>query len=125
MDKLVVHGGATLRGAINISGSKNASLPILAAAILTGEDCIKRRDAFYNLEAVCRHQKSLGRSIVAMIGPSNPLDQTFDVLRRADLDHQINVAPVDAQIKRTCADNCAQITAHHCGLNPRALFAIK
>jgi UDP-N-acetylglucosamine 1-carboxyvinyltransferase len=43
MDKLVVHGGSTLRGAINISGSKNASLPILAAAILTGEDCIIRR----------------------------------------------------------------------------------
>jgi UDP-N-acetylglucosamine 1-carboxyvinyltransferase len=42
MDKLVVHGGSTLRGAINISGSKNASLPILAAAILTGEDCIIR-----------------------------------------------------------------------------------
>jgi UDP-N-acetylglucosamine 1-carboxyvinyltransferase len=40
MDKLLVHGGATLRGAINISGSKNASLPILAATILTGEDCI-------------------------------------------------------------------------------------
>ena len=43
MDKLVVHGGATLRGSSNISGSKNASLPILAAAILTGEDCIIRR----------------------------------------------------------------------------------
>ncbi|MCX6876716.1 MAG: UDP-N-acetylglucosamine 1-carboxyvinyltransferase [Verrucomicrobia bacterium] len=40
MDKLLVHGGATLRGTINISGSKNASLPILAATILTGEDCI-------------------------------------------------------------------------------------
>jgi UDP-N-acetylglucosamine 1-carboxyvinyltransferase len=43
MDKLLVHGGSTLRGSINISGSKNASLPILAAAILTGEDCIIRR----------------------------------------------------------------------------------
>ena len=43
MDKLVVHGGSVLKGAINISGSKNASLPILAAAILTGEDCIIRR----------------------------------------------------------------------------------
>ncbi len=40
MDKLLVHGGATLRGAINISGSKNASLPILAASLLTAEDCI-------------------------------------------------------------------------------------
>ena len=40
MDKLLVHGGARLRGAINISGSKNASLPILAASLLTAEDCI-------------------------------------------------------------------------------------
>ena len=43
MDKLLVHGGATLRGAINISGSKNASLPILAASLLTAEPCIIRR----------------------------------------------------------------------------------
>jgi len=43
MDKLVVHGGSVIKGSINISGSKNASLPILAAAILTGEDCIIRR----------------------------------------------------------------------------------
>jgi UDP-N-acetylglucosamine 1-carboxyvinyltransferase len=43
MDKLVVHGGATLRGSINISGSKNASLPILAATLLTADDCIIRR----------------------------------------------------------------------------------
>jgi UDP-N-acetylglucosamine 1-carboxyvinyltransferase len=43
MDKLIVHSGATLRGAVNISGSKNASLPILAATLLTGEPCIIRR----------------------------------------------------------------------------------
>jgi UDP-N-acetylglucosamine 1-carboxyvinyltransferase len=43
MDKLVVHGGTTLQGAINISGSKNASLPILAATLLTGEECLIRR----------------------------------------------------------------------------------
>jgi UDP-N-acetylglucosamine 1-carboxyvinyltransferase len=43
MDKLIVHGGATLRGSINISGSKNASLPILAATLLTGDPCIIRR----------------------------------------------------------------------------------
>ena len=43
MDQLIVHGGATLRGAINISGSKNASLPILAGTLLTAEPCIIRR----------------------------------------------------------------------------------
>lgn len=43
MDKLLVHGGKTLKGAVHISGSKNASLPILAATLLTGETCIIRR----------------------------------------------------------------------------------
>lgn len=43
MDKLLVHGGATLRGSVNISGSKNASLPILAATLLTSQDVIIRR----------------------------------------------------------------------------------
>ena len=43
MDKLIVHGGSTLSGSINISGAKNASLPILAASLLTDEDVIIRR----------------------------------------------------------------------------------
>ncbi|MGE9268287.1 MAG: UDP-N-acetylglucosamine 1-carboxyvinyltransferase [Verrucomicrobiales bacterium] len=43
MEKLIVHGGPTLSGAINISGSKNASLPILAAALLTDQPVVIRR----------------------------------------------------------------------------------
>jgi UDP-N-acetylglucosamine 1-carboxyvinyltransferase len=43
MEKLVVHGGSTLRGAVCISGSKNASLPILAASLLTDEEVVIRR----------------------------------------------------------------------------------
>ena len=37
MDKLVVTGGRRLAGEIDISGAKNAALPILAASLLTGE----------------------------------------------------------------------------------------
>ncbi|MBR3927240.1 MAG: UDP-N-acetylglucosamine 1-carboxyvinyltransferase [Akkermansia sp.] len=37
MEKLIVEGGYRLSGTVNISGSKNASLPILAAALLTDE----------------------------------------------------------------------------------------
>ena len=37
MDKLIVEGGHRLSGRLNISGSKNASLPILAASLLTDE----------------------------------------------------------------------------------------
>ncbi|WP_415033237.1 UDP-N-acetylglucosamine 1-carboxyvinyltransferase [Azonexus sp.] len=37
MDKLLIEGGAVLRGEIAISGAKNAALPILCAALLTAE----------------------------------------------------------------------------------------
>ena len=43
MDKLIVHGGTPIHGVITVSGSKNASLPILAATLLTEEDCVIRR----------------------------------------------------------------------------------
>jgi UDP-N-acetylglucosamine 1-carboxyvinyltransferase len=43
MDKLLVHGGTPIHGAITISGSKNASLPILAATLLTDQDVVIRR----------------------------------------------------------------------------------
>lgn len=39
MDKLKVVGGSTLNGEVEISGAKNAVLPILAATLLTGESC--------------------------------------------------------------------------------------
>jgi UDP-N-acetylglucosamine 1-carboxyvinyltransferase len=37
MDKIVIHGGRRLHGSIRLSGSKNATLPILMASILTSE----------------------------------------------------------------------------------------
>ncbi|HMH03382.1 MAG TPA: UDP-N-acetylglucosamine 1-carboxyvinyltransferase [Candidatus Udaeobacter sp.] len=40
MDKILVHGGYPLSGSIKVSGSKNSSLPILAATLLTRETCI-------------------------------------------------------------------------------------
>jgi UDP-N-acetylglucosamine 1-carboxyvinyltransferase len=43
MDKLIVHGGHLLEGSVFISGSKNSSLPILAATLLTRDKCTIRR----------------------------------------------------------------------------------
>src|SRR6202789_782359 len=42
MDKLMVTGGARLKGRVDISGSKNSALPILAATLLTPETCVIR-----------------------------------------------------------------------------------
>src|SRR3989338_948399 len=37
MDKIVVEGGKKLKGEVRVSGAKNATLPIMAAALLTDE----------------------------------------------------------------------------------------
>ena len=43
MDKILIHGGRPLSGSIKVSGSKNSALPILAATLLTREQCTIRR----------------------------------------------------------------------------------
>jgi UDP-N-acetylglucosamine 1-carboxyvinyltransferase len=43
VDKLIIQGGATLEGTVQVSGSKNSSLPILAATLLTRDACVIRR----------------------------------------------------------------------------------
>lgn len=40
MDMFVIQGGTRLRGEVHISGSKNAALPIMAASLLTKEECV-------------------------------------------------------------------------------------
>lgn len=40
MSKLVINGGRQLGGRIRVQGSKNSSLPILAASLLTDERCV-------------------------------------------------------------------------------------
>ncbi|MDX2049836.1 MAG: UDP-N-acetylglucosamine 1-carboxyvinyltransferase [Rickettsiaceae bacterium] len=40
MDSIIVKGGKTLKGSIKISGAKNASLPAMAACLLTKEEVI-------------------------------------------------------------------------------------
>jgi len=43
MDSLMIKGGVPLAGEVQISGAKNAVLPILAATLLTSEPCVIRR----------------------------------------------------------------------------------
>ena len=42
MDKLLISGGIPLSGTIDISGAKNAALPVLAATLLTSESVVVR-----------------------------------------------------------------------------------
>src|SRR6187401_2468430 len=43
MESLLIKGGVPLHGEVQISGAKNAVLPIMAATLLTAEPCVIRR----------------------------------------------------------------------------------
>jgi len=64
MDKLVIEGGARLGGEVHISGAKNAVLPMLAATLLTEEDCIiKNVPNLRDTNTMGRLLRSLGKNV--------------------------------------------------------------
>ena len=40
MSTLLIEGGARLSGAVDVEGNKNAALPLLAACLLTTDECV-------------------------------------------------------------------------------------
>ncbi|MCH5284536.1 MAG: UDP-N-acetylglucosamine 1-carboxyvinyltransferase [Akkermansiaceae bacterium] len=64
MEKLIVEGGHLLKGCVNISGSKNASLPILAASLLTDKPvCIYRVPDVTDTNYMIQILSQLGASV--------------------------------------------------------------
>ena len=52
-----------------------------------------------------------------MVRAANPLQQSRGALGRAHLHNAINIAPIDTQIERACADESAQFSPRHCALD--------
>ena len=88
MDKLIVEGGTRLSGSVNISGSKNASLPILAAALLTDEPVRISRvpdvsDTNYMLQILSQLGCSVERSSGTVRIESSSMTAPFESTARA------------------------------------------
>jgi len=61
MDKLIIKGGKKLKGTIEVSGAKNAALPLMAAAILTsGESIINKVPDLRDVKTMGRLLKNMG-----------------------------------------------------------------
>lgn len=60
MGKYIVEGGHPLSGELQIQGAKNAALPILAAALLTGKSVIHNCPALSDIDAACNILNHLG-----------------------------------------------------------------
>ena len=64
MNKLVIDGGIPLKGEIAVHGAKNSSLPLLAATILSGGECVLHNcPALSDVDAACRILSYLGCSV--------------------------------------------------------------
>lgn len=61
MDKFIIKGGSPLKGAVTVSGSKNAALPILAATLLADGKCtIKGVPNLSDVEVLSKILRELG-----------------------------------------------------------------
>ncbi|MGH2600087.1 MAG: UDP-N-acetylglucosamine 1-carboxyvinyltransferase [Dehalococcoidia bacterium] len=60
-DALRIDGGRPLRGAVRVSGAKNAALPAMAASLLSGDDCILENvPAIADVEVMAELLRRLG-----------------------------------------------------------------
>lgn len=77
MDKIVIHGGRRLEGSLEISGAKNASLPVLAATVLSKEpSVIKNVPQVADVFTMVKILKGLGAKVnhhgnTVEVDPSN------------------------------------------------------
>ncbi len=63
MDKFVIRGGKELKGKVRVSGSKNASLPIIFASILSGNLELTNVPDLKDVETACRLLTHMGFAV--------------------------------------------------------------
>ena len=63
MDTFIINGGNRLKGTVEVGGSKNAALPIMAAALLAeGPTTIRHVPALADVRTMCEVLGDLGAS---------------------------------------------------------------
>jgi len=90
MDKYIINGGPVLKGEVSISGSKNASLPIMAASLLTSEDITLNnvpdlsdiRMMINLLETLGKKIEFSGHSMLIRELSNEPYEALYDVVRK-------------------------------------------
>jgi UDP-N-acetylglucosamine 1-carboxyvinyltransferase len=89
MDKILVHGGHQLSGTVKISGSKNSALPILAATLLTKEQCVIKNvpdlsDIHYMLQILSHLGAQVERASGTVIVTADKIgtDAPYDLVRK-------------------------------------------
>ncbi|SVE17939.1 uncharacterized protein METZ01_LOCUS470793, partial [marine metagenome] len=78
MDKIIIEGNTPLQGKVEISGAKNAVLPVMAATILTsGENSISGIPQVRDVTTMANLLKELGMNIGSFEGDRIELDSSM------------------------------------------------
>jgi len=91
MDAFVIHGGKRLRGTVAVHGSKNATLPLMAASLLTDQPvALKDVPDLADIRNLARLLESLGvgidrntdqRAMTLTADPDAPVLAAYDIVR--------------------------------------------
>jgi len=74
LDKIIVEGGLPLRGSMEVSGAKNAALPIVAAALLAeGDHLVRNVPDLADVSTLCRLLGHMGCRAQRVPGPGRGL----------------------------------------------------
>ena len=130
MDKIIVEGGRPLKGEVNISGAKNAALPILVSSLLTDGLCtFSNVPNLKDIESIKQLLSHLGAKIetdedVVKIDASNVLNHEapYDLVRKMRASILV-LGPLVARLKKArvslpggCAIGARPINLHLKGL---------
>jgi UDP-N-acetylglucosamine 1-carboxyvinyltransferase len=90
VDKIVIRGGARLRGEVRVSGAKNAALPILASSILSGGTSIFRNvPALNDLRTMSKLLSLLGATVAPADKSDHALAITSDGINSFDAPYEL------------------------------------
>ena len=89
MDMMVIEGGRTLQGSVRVSGSKNAALPLMAAALLAeGRTTLHNVPDLMDIRTMASLLRSLGAEVVRNDGDleievrdETPIEASYDIMR--------------------------------------------
>jgi UDP-N-acetylglucosamine 1-carboxyvinyltransferase len=88
MDKIVIEGGLRLRGEVRISGAKNAALPILCSAILSGgRSTFKNVPVLHDIRTMGKLLRNLGcevegdRTVTVAAGKLTAFEAPYELVK--------------------------------------------
>ena len=84
MSRFVIHGGRPLEGEIRASGSKNAVLPMIAAALLTDEEIVLENvPSIRDVDVMLEIAGQLGADVWLHTGDRGSESRRADAARRS------------------------------------------